>query len=102
MKLKKWTKENTLGWIIGFISPLIFIPIVIALLAWAQNYPFSQLWGKFSAMDLVRSKVISLAIISNLIWFYLLLNRSKYEMARGVIIGSICFLPYILYLNFIH
>jgi hypothetical protein len=53
-------------------------------------------------MDLVKSKVISLAIIANLIWFYLLLNRSKYEMARGVIIGSICFLPYILYLNFIH
>jgi hypothetical protein len=102
MKLKKWTKENTLGFLIGFGSPIVFIPIVIGLLAWAQNYPFTQLWGKFSAMDLVRSKIISLSIISNLIWFYLLLNRSKYEIARGVIIGSICFLPYILYLNFIH
>jgi hypothetical protein len=102
MKLKKWTKENTIGLLVGIISPLLFIPIVIALLAWTQNYPFIQFWNKFTFLDLVKSKIISLSIISNLIWFYLLLNRSRFEMARGVIIGSICFLPYILYLNFIH
>ena len=57
MKLKKWTKENTLGFLIGFGSPIVFIPIVIGLLAWAQNYPFTQLWGKFSAMVNILSNV---------------------------------------------
>lgn len=101
MNLRNWTKAHTKGLIVGFLSPLIFIPIVIFLLAWMQNFQFDQLWYKFSLERMVRSKVISLAIISNLIWFYMSLNREKYGFAMGVIIGSICFLPYILYVNFI-
>lgn len=100
MNLRNWSKQHTKGLIIGILSPLIFIPIVILLLSWMQNFDFSRLWFKFSHEHMVRSKMLSLAIISNLIWFYMSLNREKYGFAMGVIIGSICFLPYILYVNF--
>jgi hypothetical protein len=47
------------------------------------------------------SKIISLAIISNLIWFYIFINRNNYGLAMGIILGTICYLPYIVYVNLI-
>lgn len=101
MNLRNWGSAHTKGLIVGILSPLVFIPIVILLLAWAQNFEFSRLWYMFQNDQIVKSKVVSIAIISNLIWFYLSINRDKYSFAMGVIIGTICFLPYILYVNFI-
>jgi hypothetical protein len=89
------------GWIIGLAVPFICIPLVIALLSWAQNFPYSRIWDKFTVDILTQSKVISLAIIPNLAVFYFFLNKERYDLARGIIIGSACFLPFILYANFI-
>jgi hypothetical protein len=52
-------------------------------------------------MDMVRSKFLSLAIIANLFWFYLSLNRERYELGMGIILGTILYLPYVLYVNVI-
>lgn len=101
MNLKNWTKAHTKGLILGLLSPLIFIPIVMLLFAWMQNFHFSQLWYKFEYDQMIRSKIISIAIISNLLWFYLSINKDKYGLAMGIIIATICYLPYILYVNFI-
>jgi tetrahydromethanopterin S-methyltransferase subunit F len=100
MNLRNWTKNHTYGLIIGIISPLIFIPLVILMLSWIENFQFSQLMSKFMNASIVRSKIISIAIISNLIWFYLSLNREKWGLAMGIIVATILFLPYILYVNF--
>jgi hypothetical protein len=100
MNLKNWTKNHTYGLIIGIISPLIFIPLVILMLSWIENFQFSQLMSKFMDASIVRSKIISIAIISNLIWFYLSLNREKWGLAMGIIVATMLFLPYILYVNF--
>jgi hypothetical protein len=100
MNLKNWTKSHTYGLIIGIISPLIFIPLVILMLSWIENFQFSQLMSKFMDASIVRSKIISIAIISNLIWFYLSLNREKWGLAMGIIVATMLFLPYILYVNF--
>ena len=101
MNLRNWTKNHTYGLIIGIISPLIFIPMVILMLSWIENFQFSQLMSKFMNASIVRSKIISIAIISNLIWFYLSLNREKWGLAMGIIVATMVFLPYILYVNFI-
>jgi hypothetical protein len=101
MNLRNWSIAHTKGLLVGILSPLIFIPIVIFLLAWLQDFHFSRLWYMFETDEFVRSKVVSIAIISNLIWFYLSLNREKYSFGMGVIIGTICYLPYILYVNFL-
>jgi hypothetical protein len=101
MNLKNWTKNHTYGLIIGIISPLIFIPLVILMLSWIENFQFSQLMSKFMDASIVRSKIISIAIISNLIWFYLSLNREKWGLAMGIIVATMLFLPYILYVNFV-
>ena len=41
----------------------------------------------------------SLALISNLIWFYMFLNREYYDVARGIIFAMLCFIPYMIYVN---
>lgn len=45
-------------------------------------------------------KIITIAIIANLGWFYLFLNKEKYSIAMGVILGTIVFAPYIVYIKF--
>lgn len=101
MNLRNWSIAHTKGLILGLLSPIVFIPIVILLLAWVQNFHFSQLWHKFLTDQMITSKIVSIAIISNLLWFYLSINKDKYGFSMGVIIGTICFLPYVLYVNFI-
>jgi hypothetical protein len=100
MNLRNWTKNHTLGMIIGFIGPLIYIPIILFIIAKTQNFYFEQLWYKFTVNQTAQGKFISLAIIPNLIWFYLFLNKEKYNFAMGIILGSALYLPYILYITF--
>ncbi len=101
MNFKNWSKQHTYGLLTGILSPVIFIPVVILLLSWVENFLFTQLWYKFLNDPIVRSKIVSIAIISNLIWFYMTLNKDKWGIAMGIIIGTIIYLPYIVYVNFI-
>lgn len=101
MKRKfNWNIRITAGMLIGLLTPVIAIPLVIWLISLAQNFMFAQLWYKFTVDSSVQSKFLSLACLPNLLWFYLFLNRERYDLARGVIIGSALFIPYIIYLVF--
>ncbi|HRP53239.1 MAG TPA: hypothetical protein PLI97_06985 [Fluviicola sp.] len=102
MKFKfSWNIRKTVGLLIGLLTPLLCVPITIGLLAWAQSFYFSVLWDKFLTDMVVTSKFLSLSIIPNLIWFYFFLNRERYDLARGIIVGSAFYLPYIFYVNII-
>lgn len=96
----KLNKKTAAGWVIGILVPLICVPVVVALLSWAQNFGYVRLWNKMFEDITVASKIVSLSIIPNLAVFYFFLNRERYDLARGIIIGSACFLPFILYANF--
>jgi len=98
MKIK-FSKKNGVGTIIGFLFPLIILPATIYLIGVMQKYPFMVLWNKFVDEPMVMSKFLSLSIIPNLIWFYFFLNRERYELARGIIIGSALHFPFIIYVN---
>lgn len=96
-----WNARVTVGTVIGVVSPLIIVPITMLVIAWAQNFYFSVLWSKFFSDLAVMSKFLSLSIIPNLVWFYFFLNKERYDLARGIIIGSALHLPFILYVNLI-
>lgn len=100
MNLRNWSIEHTKGLVIGVISPLLFVPIVLVVIGWMQDYSFSQLWYKIEYNDPYRIKVLTIAAISNLIWFYFFLNRENYKAAYGVIFGLIVYAPYIIYIKF--
>lgn len=102
MKFKfSWNIRNTVGAVIGAISPLLFVPITIGIISYLQNFYYSLLWSKFFTDINLQCKFISLSIIANLVWFYLFLNRERYDLARGIIVGSALYLPYIFYVNLI-
>jgi hypothetical protein len=101
MKTKfKWNVRVTVGMIIGILTPVLAIPLVMEIIALKDSFTFNRLWMEFLRSSTVQSKFVSLACIPNLGWFYLFLNKERYDLARGVIIGCGCFIPYIIYLVF--
>lgn len=96
-----WSRESSLGLIIGIISPLVFLPIVLLVLSQAFDSNFSYFWDQVVCFPEFRSKYLSLALISNLLWFYLFLNKGKYEYTKGIILGLLCYTPYMIYVNII-
>jgi len=97
---KKWTKEHTKGLILGLITPFIVVPLVLLIISATQNYLFSQLWHKFNINNPYQIKIITLSIIANLGWFYLFLNKNKFKFAKGIILGTMLYAPYIIYIKF--
>jgi len=95
-----WTKEHTKGLILGLITPIVVVPIVLFIISITQNYIFSQLWHKFNLNNPYQIKIITLSIIANLGWFYLFLNKDKFNFARGIIIATMLYAPYIIYIKF--
>jgi hypothetical protein len=98
MKLK-WTQKITLGLLIGISSPFVFMPIILFVLSQSQYATFSSYWDLAWSDPKYTSKYLSLGLISNLLWFYLFLNREKYEYSRGIILGMLCFIPFMIYVN---
>lgn len=85
---------------LALITPLIFVPLVLLVISWMQDYDWDYLWDKFAYNNQYRIKILTISIIANLIWFYVFLNREKWNIAMGVILGSLCYAPYVLYIKF--
>ncbi len=100
MSLRNWSKGHTFGMLLGIITPILCVPILLLLLSWLQDYDFNYLCHKFTSNGPYRVKMLTLSIIVNLLWFYYFLNRSKWEYGMGVILGSIAFAPYVIYIKF--
>lgn len=98
MKIKI-KKTHVIGWVIGLFSPIVFLPIVLLILSFIKHVSFVYMWEQFTTFSEYTSKYFSLALISNLLWFYVFLNRENYEIVRGIIFAMICFIPYMLYVN---
>ena len=100
MNLRNWSWDHTKGLFIGLITPVLFIPIVLLIIVWMQDYYFAQLWHKFMLNTPYRIKILTIAILGNLIWFYFFLNREQYKIAMGIIMASVVYAPYIIYIKF--
>ena len=99
MNLRNWSKQHTLGLLLGIITTIISLPIVMFI--YSKIYQDDSIWGKFSYLKVVQSKMFSLASITNLIWFHLLMRREKYQLGMGIIMATVINLLVILYLKFI-
>lgn len=100
MNVRNWSWDHTKGLFIGVITPLLVVPLVLFVLSLMQDYYFEVLWSKFVHNTPERIKVLTIANIANLIWFYFFLNRKKWDIAMGVILGSVAYAPYVVYLKF--
>jgi hypothetical protein len=88
------------GALLGVLTPLIVVPLVLLIIGWAQGYSFERLWSEFVRIEPYRIKIITISIIANLGWFYFFLNREYFNIGKGIIIGSLLYAPYIMYIKF--
>lgn len=92
--------DHTKGVLLGILTPLIVLPLVLLVISWTQDYYFEQLWKKFQLNNAYRIKMMTISIIANLGWFYFFLNKERFNFAMGIILGSLVFAPYIIYIKF--
>ena len=100
MNLKNWKRDHTYGMLLGMVTPLIVVPLVLVLFSFLENHYFEMTWHRFKLNTPFQIKMITLSIIANLIWFYIFLNRERYQFAMGIILGSLAYGPYIVYIKF--
>lgn len=96
-----WNREKTFGLLIGVLWPMIFMPVVLLIISVSQNQSYKYIWEITFSSSEFTSRYLSLALISNLLWFYFFLNRQKYQLVYGIIIGMIVYVPYMVYVNLI-
>jgi hypothetical protein len=99
--MKKITKEHVLGFLVGVLSPILFLPIIVFILAQSRHTEFSYLWNQLLNSVEYLSRYLSLGLIPNLLWFYLFLNKEKYAYTRGIIFGMLIYAPFMVYVNLI-
>lgn len=93
-----------LGWVLGIIFPCLGI-FVLYWLQWT-DMSLSQYLKMFTNVHNPynmnqASKVISLAVIMNLIPFYFFLNRKAMQAVKGVVIASVLALLLVVFYKFI-
>ena len=97
---ENFNKELLIGTLIGILTPILFMPILIFFLSLSKGIDFEVIWSQISNNNMNTSKYLSLAMIVNLLWFYYFLNKEQYHLTRGIILGMICFAPYMVYIYF--
>ncbi|XOV68553.1 MAG: hypothetical protein ACFHU9_05115 [Fluviicola sp.] len=100
MNLRNFSKEHAIGMLFGILTPIFVMPLVLYLWATWQGYTFDRMWYDFKYFSDPRIKIITLSIIGNLFWFYRFLNKENWKRAMGVILGSMAYAPYIVYIKF--
>lgn len=101
MNLRRWTKNHTIGLILGLITPIFFIPVTIWIYSFTENISFSKLFELFRILNDMKGKFISLACIANLGWFHLNIKKQNYNRAMGIILATMLYLLVILYYKFV-
>lgn len=101
MNLRRWTKEHTIGVLLGLVTPILFVPIAMFIYGFFEDVTVSKLWEKFQYLRDEKSKFISLACLGNLLWFHLSIRVKKFNLAMGIILSTFVYLFFVLYLKFI-
>jgi len=97
---ENFNKQLLIGTLIGILTPILFLPVLIFFLSLSKGIDFEVIWSQISNNNMNTSKYLSLAMIVNLFWFYYFLNKEQYHLTRGIILGMICFAPYMVYIYF--
>ncbi len=101
MNLRNWTKQHSIGLLIGILTTAVAIPLTIVIYALLNKYEIDNYFYRFSLNRVEKSKIISLASIANLLWFHTFLRQEKWPLAMGIILSTVLNLFAILYFKFL-
>jgi hypothetical protein len=101
-KTQKKLDKTSLGLLIGFCTP--FIGFLIVSVGYAKTLHASVsdfIFTSFINTHHYQSPIISLSLLINLIPFFAFYRSKKDYSARGVILGTMIYIPIIFYLKYI-
>ena len=101
MNLRNWSKQHSIGLLIGILTTAVAIPLTIVIYALLNKYEIENYFYRFSLNRVEKSKIISLASIANLLWFHTFLRQEKWPLAMGIILSTVLNLFAILYFKFL-
>ena len=99
---QKKLDKTPLGLGIGFITP--FVGFIIVCLGYSKSFHRSLgdiILNTFWNTPQYQSPIISLSLLINLIPFFLFYQTKRDLSARGVILGTMIYIPIIFYLKYI-
>lgn len=94
--------KTPLGLTIGFATP--FIGFLIVCMGYSKSFNRSLndiIVNTFWNTPQYQSSIISLSLLINLIPFFIFYKSKKDFSARGVILGTMIYIPIIFYLKYI-
>lgn len=94
-------KERIIGILIGIIGPTIGFWGVVLYFDAVEHIEFRRLWNLFTNDHGKQSAIISLSLIFNLFLFYVFLRLNSNSIAMGVVMGTMLYIPVVLYLKFL-
>lgn len=97
-----WSKQHTKGFIIGVITTVVSCFIVVGVLGWRNGYSYSVSLSSFMKNNAYTAKVLSMASLTNLIWFHFLsIRKENWGLGKGVITATFLSLLLFVYYRFI-
>jgi hypothetical protein len=96
MKNIDWDKL-WIGLVIGLLAPVMAFTIYYLV-----NYHYMKISGfiKYLATGDIYTPLISLCVLSNLLPFYLFINKEKYLGTKGVLASTFIWAGIIIFLKF--
>lgn len=88
------------GIIIGALGPLLGLVLVFVYYVNLKGFRFNVMWHEFFGNPIQTSRFLSLAVIINLAVFYFFLRKDWNRGAMGIVLGTMLYIPVILYLKF--
>ena len=101
MNLRYWSKQHSIGLLIGILTTAVAIPLTIVIYALLNKYEVDNYFYRFSVNRIEKSKIISLASIANLICFHIFLRQERWQLAMGIILSTVLNLFAIIYFKFL-
>lgn len=101
MNKKSRFNHRWIGAILGTIGPLIGLVLVFVFYMITENFTLNRIWYMFRSSPDQISRFISLGAIFNFFIFYFFYKKYFNSSAMGVVLGTMIYVPIIIYLKFI-
>lgn len=89
---KKW-----IGFLVGLIFPAFCFLCYWAFFHHQMGFPVGFI--KYLRIGQMLQEVTIMCVVANLVIFYLLLNKKVYNIAKGIIYATFCYVGLVLYIS---
>lgn len=96
--MKQKLDKLWVGLALGILGP--FIGFYIYSLIKFPQYSFSWYLEFFMSVEVYQSSIMSLSLLFNLLLFFVFIYTNTNRAARGVLMATLIFAPFVVYFRF--